>query len=254
MRNIWVLLKKEWYGYFASPIIYTLLFIFLFLSGYFFYSNVAYFSLMSLQASQWLGADFNLTSWVIEPLMGNMSVILLMILPLLTMRLFAEEKRQGSMELLRSYPVREIELVLGKFLGCVSVYALMLFFTLLYPLLLWWVGRTDLGPFFTGYLGLLLLGSAFIAFGVFISSLTESQIVAAALTFGLLLFFWIISWAAYIAEPQLSKVFENISLISHFHHFAKGVIDTADIVFYLTFIVFGLFLALRSLETQRLRG
>ncbi len=254
MRNIWILLKKEWYSYFASPIIYTVLSIFLFLSGYFFYSNVAYFSLMSLQASQWPGAEFNLATWVIEPLMSDMSIILLILLPLLTMRLFAEEKRQGNLELLCSYPVRNIELVLGKFLGCVSIYALMLFFTLLYPFLLWWVGRTDLGPFFSGYLGLLLLGSAFIAFGIFISSLTENQIVAAALTFGLLLFFWIINWTAYITEPPLSKVFENISLISHFRHFTQGVIDTADIIFYLTLIIFGLFLALRSLETQRLRG
>jgi len=253
MRNIWVLLKKEWYGYFASPIIYTVLFIFLLLSGYFFYSNVAYFSLMSLQASQW-GGDFNLTDWVIEPLFGNMSVVLLLLLPLLTMRLFAEEKRQGSMELLLSYPVRDIELVAGKFLGCVSIYALMLLFTCLYPVLLAWLGKPDIGPFFTGYLGLLLMGSAFISFGVFISSLTENQIVAAALTFGLLLLFWIINWATYITEPPLSKIFEQISLISHFRHFTKGIIDTADIIFYFTFILFGLFLTLRSLETQRVRG
>ncbi|MCD6319555.1 MAG: ABC transporter permease subunit [Candidatus Desulfofervidaceae bacterium] len=253
MRNIWVLLKKEWYGYFASPIIYTVLFIFLLLSGYFFYSNVAYFSLMSFQASQW-GGDFNLTDWVIEPLFGNMSVVLLLLLPLLTMRLFAEEKRQGSMELLLSYPVRDIELVVGKFLGCVSIYALMLLFTFFYPVLLAWLGRPDIGPFFTGYLGLLLMGSAFISLGVFISSLTENQIVAAALTFGLLLLFWVINWATYITEPPLSKIFEHISLITHFRHFTKGVIDTADIVFYCTFILLGLFLTLRSLEIQRLRG
>ncbi|HDD45444.1 MAG TPA: ABC transporter permease [Candidatus Desulfofervidus auxilii] len=254
MRNIWILLKKEWYGYFTSPIVYTVLFIFLLLSGYFFASNVAYFSLMSIQATQWWGGEFNLVEWVIEPLLGNMSIVLLLLLPLLTMRLFAEERRHGTMELLLSYPISDIELVLGKFFGCISVYILMLILTFIYPLLLFWVGRSDLGPFFTGYLGLLLMGSAFIALGVFISSLTENQIIAAALTFGLLLLFWIINWAAYLTEPPLSKIFEGISLITHFRNFTKGIIDTADIVFYLTFILFGLFLTLRSLEIHRKRS
>ncbi len=254
MRNIWILLKKEWYGYFTSPIVYTILFIFLLLSGYFFASNVAYFSLMSIQATQWWGGEFNLVEWVIEPLLGNMSIVLLLLLPLLTMRLFAEERRHGTMELLLSYPISDIELVLGKFFGCISVYILMLILTFIYPLLLFWVGRSDLGPFFTGYLGLLLMGSAFIALGVFISSLTENQIIAAALTFGLLLLFWIINWAAYLTEPPLSKIFEGISLITHFRNFTKGIIDTADIVFYLTFILFGLFLTLRSLEIHRKRS
>ncbi|HDD35252.1 MAG TPA: ABC transporter permease, partial [Candidatus Desulfofervidus auxilii] len=121
MKNIWILLKKELYGYFASPVIYIVTFIFLILSGYFFASNVAYFSLMSLQASQW-GGEFNLADWVIEPLFGNMSIVLLLLLPLLTMRLFAEERRQGTLELLLSYPIKDVELVLGKFLGCISVY------------------------------------------------------------------------------------------------------------------------------------
>jgi len=210
VRNIWVILKRELYSYFASPIVYTILFIFLLLSGYFFYSNVAYFSLMSIQAGQWMRGEFTLEEWVIEPLLGNMSVVILMLLPLLTMRLFAEEKRQGNLELLLSYPVRDIELTLGKFMGCVSVYALMLIFTMIYPLLLAWLGRSDLGAFFSGYLGLFLMGSAFIAFGLFISTLTENQVVAATLTFGLLLFFWIIGWAAYITEPPISKIFENI--------------------------------------------
>ncbi|MDL1956742.1 MAG: ABC transporter permease [Candidatus Desulfofervidus auxilii] len=254
MRNIWILLKKEWYGYFTSPIVYTVLFIFLLLSGYFFASNVAYFSLMSIQATQWWGGEFNLVEWVIEPLLGNMSIVLLLLLPLLTMRLFAEERRHGTMELLLSYPISDIELILGKFLGCISVYILMLILTFIYPLLLFWVGRSDLGPFFTGYLGLLLMGSAFIALGVFISSLTENQIIAAALTFGLLLLFWIINWAAYLTEPPLSKIFEGVSLITHFRNFTKGIIDTADIVFYLTFILFGLFLTLRSLEIHRKRS
>ncbi len=254
MRNVWVILKKEFYTYFSSPIVYTILFIFLLLSGYFFYSNVAYYSLMSFQASQWMGANFNPITWVIQPLFGNMSVVLLLLLPLLTMRVFSEEKKQGSMELICSYPIRNLDLILGKFLGCVGVYTLMLGCTLVYPLILWWLGVGEWGVFFSGYLGLLLLGSSFIAFGVFVSTLTENQVVAAALTFGLLLLFWIINWVGYIADSPLSKICENISLISHFQHFTKGIIDTTDIVFYLTFIIFGLFLSLRSLETQRLRG
>jgi ABC-2 type transport system permease protein len=250
VKKIWIIIKKEWYSYFASPIFYTVVFIFLLLTGYFFYTNVAYFSLISFQAGHIQEPGISLVELVIEPLVGYIGVILLLLLPLLTMRLLAEERRQGNLELLLTYPVREIELVLGKFFGCVSIYIIMLVFVLIYPLLLLWVGRPDVVPFFTGYLGLLLMGGAFIALGLFISSLTENQVVAAALTFGLLLFFWIIDWVAYITEPPFSKIFEKLSLFSPLSNFARGIIDTKDIVFYLSFIIFGLFLTLHSLEAQ----
>jgi len=253
MKNIYFLAKKELKIYFYSPIAYSVAFMFLLIAGYFFYSDVLYFSLISLQArSGFMGLD--ITDWVIRPLLGNMSVVLLLILPLLTMRLFAEERRQGSLELLLTYPLRDIELVLGKFFGCLAVYALMLAFTIPYPIILYLLGRTDISPFFTGYLGIFLMGSAFIALGLFISSLTESQIVAAVITFGLSLLFWIINWATHFTGPPLSKILEAISIITHFEDFMKGIIDTAHIIFYLSFISLSLFLTLRVLESRRIRG
>lgn len=253
MKNIYFLVKKELKIYFSSPIAYSVSFIFLLIVGYFFYSNVAYFSLISLQAGQGF-MGLNLIDWVVRPMLGNMGIVLLLILPLLTMRLFAEERRHGNLELFLTYPLRNMEVVLGKFFGCLSVYTLMLLFTLLYPLLLYLIGRTDISPFFTGYLGIFLMGSAFIALGLFISALTESQIVAAVVTFGISLLFWIINWAAHFTEPPLSKILETVSIINHFENFAKGIIDTADIVFYLSFIFFFLFLTLRVLESGRIRG
>lgn len=252
MKNIYFLVKKELKIYFSSPIAYSVSFIFLLIVGYFFYSIVAYFSLISLQAGQGF-MGLNLIDWIIRPMLGNMGIVLLLILPLLTMRLFAEERRHGNLELFLTYPLRNMEVVLGKFFGCLSVYTLMLLFTLVYPLLLYLIGRTDISPFFTGYLGIFLMGSAFIALGLFVSALTESQIVAAVVTFGISLLFWIINWAAHFTEPPLSKFLETVSIINHFENFAKGIIDTADIVFYLSFIFFFLFLTLRALESGRIR-
>ncbi len=253
MKNIYFLVKKELKIYFSSPIAYSVSFIFLLIVGYFFYSNVAYFSLISLQAGQGF-MGLNLIDWVVRPMLGNMGIVLLLILPLLTMRLFAEERSHGNLELFLTYPLRDMEVVLGKFFGCLSVYTLMLLFTLLYPLLLYLIGRTDISPFFTGYLGIFLMGSTFIALGLFVSALTGSQIVAAVVTFGMSLLFWIINWAAHFTEPPLSKILEAVSIINHFENFSKGIIDTADIVFYLSFIFFSLFLTLRVLEAGRIRG
>ena len=240
MKNIYFLVKKELKIYFSSPIAYSVSFIFLLIVGYFFYSNVAYFSLISLQAGQGF-MGLNLIDWVVRPMLGNMGIVLLLILPLLTMRLFAEERSHGNLELFLTYPLRDMEVVLGKFFGCLSVYTLMLLFTLLYPLLLYLIGRTDISPFFTGYLGIFLMGSTFIALGLFVSALTGSQIVAAVVTFGMSLLFWIINWAAHFTEPPLSKILEAVSIINHFENFSKGIIDTADIVFYLSFIFFPYF-------------
>jgi ABC-2 type transport system permease protein len=181
-------------------------------------------------------------------------VILLFIMPLLTMRLFAEEKRQGTIELLLTYPVRDLAAVLAKFAACLAVYVVMLGLTGVYPVLLVTFAQPEVGPILAGYLGLLLLGAAFISLGALASSLTENQIVAAAITFGVLLIFWVIGWSSQFAGSDVGWLLSHLSLLDHFDNFPKGIIDTKDVIFYLNFMVLCLFLTLRSLESHRWRG
>jgi ABC-2 type transport system permease protein len=170
------------------------------------------------------------------------------------MRLFAEEKKSGTIELLLTYPVRDGEVLLGKYLAALTVFVAMLALTLAYPLIVAWVTPVEWGPLATGYLGLLLQGAAFIAIGILISSLTENQIVAAVATFGTLLIFWVIAWASDSAGGNLGRVLSHLSLTEHFDSFAKGVIDTKDLIYYLNLTILALFLTLRSLESKRWRG
>lgn len=201
-----------------------------------------------------MGRDLSVTDSVLRPLFSNMSVILLLLMPLITMRLFAEERRSGTIELLLTYPVRDGAVLVGKFLAALALYALMLALTLLYPLLVFAFTRLEWGPVLTGYVGLLLLGAAFIAAGIFASSLTENQIVAAMTTFGVLLLFWVIGWTADTVGGTGGRILSHLSLIEHFDNFGKGVLDTRDIVYYLSFIALALFLSLRSLEARRWKG
>ncbi|NVM20947.1 MAG: ABC transporter permease subunit [Desulfobacterales bacterium] len=255
MRNFYAILRRELYAYFSSPIAYAVMTIFLVLSGYFFYSAFAYFSMLSMQAMRmrWAGG-INVTDMVLNPTFSNMSVIMLLMMPLLTMRLFSEEKKEGTLELLLSYPIRETELLMGKFVACLVVFFAMLALTWLYPVLIWLYAKPDFGPIFTGYLGLFLMGAAFIALGLLVSSLTENQIVSAAVTFGAILMFWLIGWSEAFAGPSLGKVLSHLSLLGHFEKFAKGLIDTRDVIYYVDFSILFLFMTMRSLESKRWRG
>lgn len=254
--RIWPIFKKEMRLYFTSPIAWVIGAIFLLISGYFFYSIFAYFTLASMQSAMnpMAGRDLNVTDSVMRPLLSNVTVILLLLMPMVTMRLFAEERRSGTIELLLTYPVRDGAVLAAKYLAALTLYALMLIGTLLYPAMLVYFARLDPGPLLTGYLGLVLLGAAFIAVGLFASSLTENQIVAALVTFGILLIFWVIGWSADYAGGTWGKLLQHLSLIEHFDSFAKGVLDTKDIIYYLNFTILALFLSLRSLEARRWKG
>lgn len=255
MKVFYAILKRELYVYFSSPIAYVVVTIFLLLSGYFFYSAFAYFSMVSMQAMRMPGVGgINVTEMVLLPTLGNMSVIMLLMMPLLTMRLFAEEKKAGTLELMLSYPVRETELLFGKFTACIVVFFIMLVPTFLYPLFVWFYAEPDIGPILTGYLGLFLMGTAFIALGIMVSSATENQIVAAAISFGAILMFWLIGWSEAFVGPVLGKVLSHISLLEHFETFSRGVIDTRDIIYYINFNILFLFMTMRSLESKRWRG
>jgi ABC-2 type transport system permease protein len=256
MSSFWPIFKRELRAYFVSPIAYVVMVMFLVIAGYFFYSSFAFFNFIGFQAmsNPMMARNLNVTEGVLRPLYGNLGVILLFIMPLLTMRLFAEEKKQGTIELLLTYPVRDLAAVLAKFSACLTVYTIMLALTAVYPILLILFAQPEGGPIVAGYVGLFLLGAAFIALGALASSLTENQIVAAAISFGLLLFFWVIGWSSQFADSGVGRLLSHLSLLEHFDSFPKGVIDTKDIIFYLSFMVFCLFLTLRSLESHRWRG
>jgi ABC-2 type transport system permease protein len=254
--KIWPIFKKEMRLYFSSPIAWVILTIFLFIAGYFFYSIFAFYTRASMQSmmNPAMGRELNVTDSVLRPLFSNISVILLLLMPLVTMRLFAEERRSGTIELLLTYPVRDGAVLVGKYLAALALYGVMLALTLVYPALVLYFARVEWGVLLTGYLGLLLMGAAFLAVGLFASSLTENQIVASVTTFGVLLIFWVLGWSADYAGGTVGRVLTHLSLLDHFDSFAKGVLDTKDIIYYLSFTTVALFLTLRSLEARRWKG
>jgi ABC-2 type transport system permease protein len=255
--RVWPVFKKEMRLYFTSPVAWVVLTIFSFITGYFFYSIFAYFTLASMQSmmNPMMARELNVTDSVLRPLFSNISVILLLMMPLVTMRLFAEERRSGTIELLLTYPVRDGAVLAGKYLAAFTVYATMLAVTLVYPAITWWfAGRVEPGVLLSGYLGLLLMGASFLAVGILASSLTENQIVASMITFGVLLLFWVIGWSADYAGAPWGRILSHISLLEHFDSFAKGVVDTKDVLYYVNFTIVALFLTLRSLEARRWKG
>ncbi|HEV8438876.1 MAG TPA: ABC transporter permease [Methylomirabilota bacterium] len=248
--------RKEMRLYFGSPVAYVVFTFFLLISGWFFsqiflyYSDISMRSLMQPQ----FGQNLSVTENVMRPLFTNMGVVLLFFMPMLTMRLFAEEKRAGTMELLLTYPVRDGEVLAGKFLASAGLYLVLLVLTLVYPALVAYFTRVEWGPILTGYLGLLLMGASFLAVGLLISSLTENQIVAGFGTFGVLLAFWVIGWGAEFAGGNMRTALQYLSVTEHMDSFSRGLLDTKDLVYYLSAIALALFLTLRSLESKRWRG
>lgn len=259
MKNVGsftAVLRKELVVYFATPIFYITGFFFLLLGGYFFYSNSVYYSIISFQAAQniQLAGHLNPLQMVFRPLFATLGVVLLLLVPLLTMRLLAEEKKAGTAELLFTYPLTDWAIILGKFLAALLIYAIFLAFTLAYPLAFSALARLDWASLASCYLGMLLLGGACLALGLFASSLTENQIIAAVSAFALLLLFWIIGWQQEIGSPGWGGVFAALSMMEHYDPFIRGVIDTRDLAYYLSFIYFFLFLTKRQLESRRWRA
>lgn len=254
--KVWPIFKKELLLYFTSPVAYVVFTIFLLIVGYFFYSIFAFFSMASMQAAMnpAFARDLNVTDGVMRPLFSNISVILLLLMPIVTMWLFAEERKSGTIELLLTYPVRDGAVLIGKYLAAFALYGVMLAATLLYPAIVLYFARLEWGPLLTGYLGLVLLGGTFLAVGLLSSSLTENQIVAAISTFGVLLILWVINWSADYAGGLTGKILSHLSIIEHFESFSRGVLDSRDVIYYVNFMILALFLTLRSLEARRWNG
>ncbi|MCM8803803.1 MAG: ABC transporter permease [Candidatus Omnitrophica bacterium] len=254
--RIFSVYKKELKSYFTSPIAYVVILIFVVISGFIFYALSAYYSLISLRYSEYPYPYFTLSpnEMIARPLFHNMAITILFVLPLLTMRLFSEERRIGTIELLFTYPLKDSDIYLGKFLSCLTVLIIMTLIPSFYLLILEkWI-NFDIGVIFNSLLGLLLLGGSFISIGILISSLTESQVISAIVTFGLSLIFWIIGWISEIVGPKYSTFFDFISLYNHYENFPKGILDTRDLIFYLSISIFFSFLTLRILISKKYRG
>ena len=255
MSNILAIAHKEVKSYFSSPIAYIAIGLWALLYGYFFFAILNFFVRQSMQMSQFGPQSMNLNQQLIRPLLQNVTILVLFLMPMVTMRTYAEEKRSGTMELLLTSPITDFQIVLGKFFGALSLYAVMLLVTLLHlGALYFYGGRPEWKPIITSYIGLLLLGGCFIAVGLFISSLTKNQIVAGMVTFAVFLLLWIITWMGNFFGPTGEKLTTYLSIIDHFDDFGKGVLDTTHLVYYLSFITFGLFLTAKSVDSERWRG
>ena len=254
MRNVLAIAQRELNAYFGSPIAYVLLGFFALLFGWFFYVPLAYFEQQSMQMGMNPGQTLNINQMLIGPTLMNTTVIMLFLFPLITMRTYAEEKRSGTIELLLTSPVTDVQIILGKFLGAMALYACMLALSMIHIGILFIYGNPEWKPIVTGYLGLLLMGGCFLSLGLFISSLTKNQIVAAMATFAVFLMLWVINWIGTFVGPTTQAVLAHLSLTEHYDDFARGIIDTKHLVYYLSFMAFGLFLTAKSVDSERWRG
>ena len=259
MRNILAIIERELRAYFTSPIAYVVLTIFVFLSGLFFRSilaQVLQMGLMSqLQAQQLGPRAMDMPGMITRGFLSTMSVILLFVMPMLTMGLFSEEKKRGTIELLLTAPLTDLQVVLGKFFAGVTFFIILLLTTWIPTGMLYLYSTPASGPILTAYLGLLLYGLALTAIGLFISTLTENQIIAAVLSFGTIMVLWLVDVLANNAESSTSKaVLTYLSILSHLDDFMKGVLSTSHIIFYMSLMLVALFLTYRSIDPLRWRG
>jgi gliding motility-associated transport system permease protein len=246
LTNFWAVVIKELRSYFLSPFIYLMAAVFLLLSGYYFYTDLIFYVQF--------GFGMNIMSAFWQLFFTDLRLVVLLTIPFLTIRLFTEEKRLGTIELLLTYPMRDSELFWGKFVACSIATLFILSFTIVYPILLYSVQPFDWTVTIAGYMGLVLISLAFIACGLFISSLTDNLGVAGLTALGLSLLFWILSWNDGAMNQGVLRWLAEVSMVSHFQSFAQGFIDSKEVTFFIVFILFFSFLTLRSLEARQWRG
>jgi ABC-2 type transport system permease protein len=255
MRNAWIICRKELGSYFSSPVAYILLTMFGLICGFFFWNLLAFFVVEGMDMQmRGQSSPMNINEQIIRPLLSNVAVIGLFFIPMITMRLFAEEKRTGTIELLATSPVRDVEIIIGKWMAALILYSCLLLFTALNFAFLFKYGNPDWKPLLIGYLGLLLQAGGLLAIGTFISTLTKNQIIAGTATFGVELLLWVCGWVSGYETAGWAKVLSYMSVITHFESFGRGVLDSKDLVFYVTVIFLGLFFTARSMESLRWRS
>jgi ABC-2 type transport system permease protein len=255
VNNVLLICRKELKSYFASPIAYAVLADFALVFGVAFYTATRDMVRYSFQA-QMMGqmSQMNVNDQIIRPLLGFAATVALFLLPMITMRLVAEEKRSGTIELLLTSPVTDSGIIIGKWLGAMLLYACVLGMSMLSIAMLFIWGRPDFKPVLVAYLGLLLQGGCLLAIGTWISTTTKDQIVAVVVTFHLSLFLWLLSWFTAFGSSIGSQVANYLSIVTHMENFSKGVVDLKDVVFYVSLIFFALFVALRQVESLRWRA
>jgi ABC-2 type transport system permease protein len=253
VRNILAIAQKELRSYFSSPIAYIIIGFFALPFGVFFYLYLGAFVRQSLQMAQY-GGSMNINQQVIRYVLQNASVIILFVMPMITMRTYSEEKRSGTIELLLTSPVTDVQIIIGKFLGALGLYVAMLLVTVVYIAILFVYGNPEWRPLVASYLGLLLMGGAFLSIGLLISSTTNNQIVAGIISFVVFLMLWIVGWFAESSGPVMGEIAKYLSITEHFDDFSKGIIDTKHVIYYLSLITFGLFLTAKSVDSERWRG
>ena len=252
MSQIWVIAKRDFRSYFTTPVAYVLTAVFFGIMAFTFY-NIVMGLLMASTRAFGPGQMPPLSMAVIQPLFGTMNFFLLMLLPAITMRLFAEEKKLQTLPLLMTAPLGMWTIVLGKFLAAFLLMVVMLGSTSIFFFILSSVTNPDPGVVLSSYLGCLMMASCTIALGVLFSACTESQITAFILTIIGNLMLWIISWAANSSGPIMSEVLNNLSLQFHYQNFLQGQPSSTDLVFYASFIFFSLFMTQRILDSYRWR-
>lgn len=257
MQGLMAIWGRELKAYFISPIFYALSTVFIFFISLMFFSFLQQYTQYFMQVAQYptMMERININEMIMRPLFNTMSfVAVLIMMPMLTMRILSEEKKSGTIELLLTSPVRDWHVILGKFLAAFTLYTAMIGLTIIYPLVLQVYGDPDWDPIWAGYLGLVLLGGGVITIGLFASSLTENQIVAAVVCFGAALILWILDVVAESMTGTLGEVVGFLSVLRHYNSFEKGIIDSTDCLFFLSFIFLGLFITVRSVESTRWRG
>jgi ABC-2 type transport system permease protein len=245
VRKALVIARRELASMFGSPLAWILGAVFAVLTGYFFYSDLTFYVLFG-------GADLATGLW--RYVFLDFRMVAMLVVPLITMRLLAEERKLGTLELLWTFPVRDREVVAGKFLAALAAYTLMLLPTLVGPAALYVMHPFALGPLLAGYTGMLLLGAAFIACGLAASAVTDSQGVSALLTYGVLVLSWFLAWNEAALSERLAPVVVALSLFDRFYGFAQGAIDSRDVAYFVAFILLFLFLALRAVGARIWRG
>lgn len=268
MRNTWAVFRREFFHYFNSPIAYVVIALFLIIAGVIFWLISLSFSEYSSQYQMIMQQRHmyrggppvpNASEMLFGPFFqATLLWGLFTTIPLLTMRLIAEERGSGTIEMLFTYPIRDFEIILGKYLAALSVFIIMLVLTLVYPLLIYWVKPTAVSASFllSCYVGLFICGAAYIALGTFFSSVTDSQIVAAILGYGTLLGLFLLGLADRLGGvgSKVGEVVKQVSVLTHQENFLKGVIDSGDLVYFAVFICLSLFLTLRMVESHRWKG
>jgi ABC-2 type transport system permease protein len=255
VKNILLICYKELKSYFASPIAYILMAFFGLIFGFGFYTATRDMMRYSFQA-QMMGQmpQMNVNDQIIKPLLGFASTIALFLIPMITMRTFAEEKNRGTIELLLTSPVTDLQIILGKWLGAMLLYLCVLGMSMINIALLFAWGKPDLKPVLIAYLGLILQGGCLLGIGVLISTMTRNQIIAGGVTFFVCLLLWLLSWFTAFDTSGAAKVVNYLSIVTHFENFSKGVLESKDVIFYLSMIFFSLFLTSRAMESLRWRA